>query len=254
MSSLENSAQTTSFWQPWLDFIVDWWQQFVAWVVGYWQLIADGVRHWSEAFWTQFSTVQHQVTESIVHFSAAVAAADLWHVVVYWLLLLLAIAGVIGAFVPALPGIILILAAVILWGLLKGFVGLGWAIGIVVLAFLLSVAIDYLAGIVGAQKVGASRWGQIGAFVGMTLGFFGLIPALPVGGPIIGILLGTVLGAFVGEFLHRHDLAFKPRVKQSFRVGVAIVVGTLVGNLLQGFLATIAFVVFLLATWGTVYG
>ncbi|MEB3213642.1 MAG: DUF456 family protein [Leptolyngbyaceae bacterium] len=239
-------------WQRFLQSFTDGWHYFVRFVLTSLHTVSDGIRDWGHAFWTQFVAVQQQLTASIANFATAVAAADLWLVVVYWLLLLVAIAGVIGAFVPALPGITLIVGAVIIWGLIHGFSGLGWAIGVSVVALLLSIAVDYLAGIIGAQKVGASQWGQIGAFVGMALGFFGLIPALPVGGPIFGILLGTVLGAFVGEFLHRRDLKLWLRVQQSFRVGIAIVVGTLVGNLLQGFLAIVAFLVFLLATWGSV--
>jgi hypothetical protein len=36
-------------------------------------------------------------------------------------------------------------------------------------------------------------------FAGMAVGFFGLLPALPVGGPIAGILLGGLLEALSGN-------------------------------------------------------
>ncbi|MEL6223212.1 MAG: DUF456 family protein [Cyanobacteria bacterium J06627_8] len=254
MSSLENRALAGSAWQQVIQAIADRWSGLVHAVQEGIHTISDGIHHWSQMFWVQLASIQHQLGDGLAALTTTIATASLWHIVVYWLLLLVAIAGVIGAFVPALPGIILIVGAVVLWGLIQGFTGLGWALGVALVAFLLGVAIDYLAGIIGAQKVGASRWSQVGAIVGMVLGFLGLIPALPVGGPILGILIGTVLGAAVGEFLHRSNLELWPRVQQSFRVGIAIVVGTLVGNLLQGFLAVIAFVVFLVATWGTVYG
>jgi uncharacterized protein YqgC (DUF456 family) len=83
----------------------------------------------------------------------------------------------------------------------------------------------------------------------MFLGLFGLLPFLPTGIPLLGLLLGTVLGAFVGEFLHRRELKLLQRIKQSAKVGLAIVVGTLVGNFLQGILALGSLVVFLVTTW-----
>jgi uncharacterized protein YqgC (DUF456 family) len=184
-----------------------------------------------------------------VQVPTALEPTEVWHLALYWLLVLVMVVGVIGAVVPALPGITLIVGAIVLWGLVAGFAGLKWALGVAIAALILSFIIDYLAGILGAQRVGASNWGQIGAFVGMFLGLFGLLPLLPTGIPLLGILLGTVLGAFVGEFLHRRELKPLQRVQQSAKVGLAIVVGTLVGNILQGILALISFVVFMVTTW-----
>lgn len=185
--------------------------------------------------------------------SPSLTSPTLWHPVLYSLLMLVMLVGVVGAVVPALPGIGLILGAIVVWGFVVGFSGLKWALGVAIAAFLLGVAIDYLAGVLGAQRVGASSWGQIGAFIGMFLGLFGLLPLLPTGIPLLGLLLGTVLGAFIGEFLHRRELKLGQRVKQSGKVGLAIVVGTLVGNILQGVLAFITFIVFVVTTWPTLW-
>ncbi|MBD0335936.1 MAG: DUF456 family protein [Cyanobacteria bacterium Co-bin13] len=162
--------------------------------------------------------------------------------------------GVAGAFIPALPGITLIVGAIAVWGLVTGFAGLWLALGVAIAALILGILADYLAGIIGAQRVGASNWGQIGAVVGMLLGLFGFLPALPIGGPILGLVFGTVLGAFIGEFLHRRELPPLKRTQQSFKVGIAIVVGNLVGNLLQGLLAILTIVVFIATTWSSLYG
>jgi uncharacterized protein YqgC (DUF456 family) len=181
------------------------------------------------------------------------AGAPVWQPILYGLLVLVMLVGVVGAVVPALPGISLVLGAMIVWGFVVGFSSLKWALGVAIVATVLSVLIDYLAGVLGAQRVGASSWGQIGAFIGMFLGLFGLLPLLPTGIPLLGLLLGTVLGAFIGEFLHRRDLKLGQRMIQSGKVGLAIVVGTLVGNVLQGVLALIALVVFVVTTWQAVW-
>ena len=61
-----------------------------------------------------------------------------------------------------------------------------------------------------------------------------------------------MLGAFVGEMLHRRDLALPARVKLGAQVSMAIVVSSLLGNIIAGVLSIIATVVFLVATWTTV--
>ncbi len=169
--------------------------------------------------------------------------------ILYWLLFALMIVGVIGAVVPGIPGTSLILIAIVIWGAVQGSlstVSLPLLVGVGVLV--LNIGIDIMASYWGAKQAGASKWGQIGAIVGLILGMLGLLSALPFGGPLLGILLGPLLGAVVGEYLYQRDL------KLAFKAGVGIVVGSLVGNLIQGALAIAAVVVFLFTTWPQVFG
>ncbi|MEM9213506.1 MAG: DUF456 family protein [Cyanobacteria bacterium P01_F01_bin.150] len=218
----------------------------------------SGFIHRLDELWITGQASLHHFGKGIADFTGTVtgfvASTALWQLGLYWLLLVLMFAGVVGSFVPALPGITLVLLAIVIWGIAVGFSGIVLSLVVAIAAFVLCLAIDNLAGILSAQKVGASRWGQIGAIIGMFMGFFGFLPALPVGGPLLGIIFGTVLGAFIGEFLHRHNLALGERVKQAAKVGIAIVVGNLVGNLLQGIVALITLIVFVFNTWGMVYG
>jgi uncharacterized protein YqgC (DUF456 family) len=169
--------------------------------------------------------------------------------IIYCLLIALMLVGVIGSVVPAIPGSSLILAAIIIWGIVNGSVAV-IKIPLIVtgIVLLLSMAVDFLAGYIGAKQAGASKWGQIGAFVGLFLGFFGLLPALPFGGPLLGMLIGPLLGAIIGELLYQKDLA------KAVKAGIGITVGTVVGNLLQGVLAVGAVVVFIWTTWTQVFG
>lgn len=173
-------------------------------------------------------------------------------IVLYWVLLLVMLVGVIGAVVPALPGVVLILVAIVIWGAVTGFSSVTTALVVAGVVLLLTLLIDTLATYLGAKRVGASNWGQVGAMVGSLLGVLGLLPALPVGGPLLGILLGAMGGAFVGEFLHRRDLTLGPRCQLGAKVSLAVVVSSLVGNLLAGILALATVSVFVWTTWGTV--
>jgi uncharacterized protein len=226
-----------------LDPLGQLWQPFSQWIHSAAQPLIQSYHQISQAASHEFTPVVNEI-----------ASSSPWQAVLYWIVILVMLVGIAGAFIPAIPGISLIVGAIVVWGLIRGFTGLWIALGVAIAAFLLGVVADYLSGIIGAQRVGASSWGQIGAVLGMLLGLLGFLPALPIGGPIFGLIFGTVLGAFIGEFLHRRELPLGKRTQQSFKVGIAIVVGNLVGNLLQGLLALIAFVVFVVTTWPSVYG
>ena len=170
--------------------------------------------------------------------------------IIYWLLLAVMLLGIIGAVVPAIPGSSLILIAIIVWGIVSSsFAAIKIPLIVTVIVLLLSVGVDFLASYVGAKQAGASKWGQIGAIVGLVVGFLGLLPAFLVAGPLVGILVGPLLGAIIGEFLYRRDLELEPRFKLSLKAGVGIVVGSLIGNVIQGLLAIATVVVFLFTTW-----
>ncbi|NEO81496.1 DUF456 family protein [Moorena sp. SIO4G3] len=173
----------------------------------------------------------------------------MWLIILYWFLILLMLVGIIGSVVPGIPGAMLILAATLIWGIAEGFSSVTWALGVAIFVLLLGMGVDFLAAYWGAKKAGASNWGQIGSIIGLFMGVFGLLPALPFGGPLLGILLGPLLGAFLGEFLYQRKLKLQPRIQQSFKAGLGIVVGSLVGNLIQGMLAIATVVVFIFTTW-----
>lgn len=166
----------------------------------------------------------------------------------YWLLVALMVVGIIGAVVPGIPGTSLILAAIVIWGAVQGFASVTVPLIVAIAVLLCGIGIDFLASYWGAKQAGASKWGQIGAFVGLFLGVFGLLPALPFGGPLIGILLGPLLGAIVGEYIYQRDFNL------ALKAGVGIVVGSVVGNLIQGLLAIATVGVFLFTTWPSVPG
>ncbi|MEM9386101.1 MAG: DUF456 domain-containing protein [Pseudomonadota bacterium] len=131
------------------------------------------------------------------------------------------LAGLIGVILPFLPGSTLILAGLVLiaWAEQFAYVGLG-ALGVLVALTLLTFVVDYVASLLGAGRMGASRAGLLGAAIGTFAGVF-FFP--------VGLLLGPFVGAVVGELLARSDAL------RAGKVGVGAVVGVLlgaVGNLL----------------------
>src|SRR5262249_27489218 len=81
--------------------------------------------------------------------------------------------GIAGSILPGLPSTPLVLAAAIGHKLYFGGLGVGWVV-MTILAVLtaLSLAMDYLASIYGAKRLGATWRGAVGAVVGGLIGLF----------------------------------------------------------------------------------
>ncbi|WP_052329338.1 DUF456 domain-containing protein [Dyella ginsengisoli] len=127
--------------------------------------------------------------------------------------------GLAGAVLPALPGIPMIFAGIWLAAAVDGYrhLGLWWLIGLGVLGGF-GVAVDFIAGALGARRVGASRQAIWGATLGTFAGLFFGVP---------GLLLGPFAGALAGELLAGQS------VLRSTHVGVGTWLGLLFGTLVK---------------------
>jgi uncharacterized protein YqgC (DUF456 family) len=155
---------------------------------------------------------------------------------IWWWILAIAliVVGVIGTFLPVLPGAALVFGGMLLGAWIDGFQRVGW-VTLVILGVLtvLVFVVDFVAGVLGAKRVGASRLAIVGAAIGTVVGiFFGLV----------GILIGPFVGAFVGEVIARG------RVEPAARVGI----GTWIG-LVAGALAKFALVLAMVGIFVTSY-
>ncbi|MDP3614807.1 MAG: DUF456 domain-containing protein [Rubrivivax sp.] len=155
-----------------------------------------------------------------------------------WILsVLLNLVGLAGTVLPALPGTALVLAGIVLGAWIDDFtrVGAGMLAAIGVLAVLAWV-LDYVAGLLGARKAGASRLALVGAAVGTVLGLF-------MG--LVGVLFMPLVGAAVGEFWARREQAQAGH--QALRVGVATWLGIMAGLLAKVVLACMMVGLFVVA-------
>lgn len=173
---------------------------------------------------------------------------------IYVALLLMTLVGVVGSVVPVMPGPLLILGASIASGFLYDWNQVTVTLVVSSVVFVMCFAIDQLSGIWGAQKAGASHWGQIGSIFGLFLGFFGLLPALPIGGPLVGLFFGPFIGAVVGELLYPRQVPLVARLRISVKAGVGIVLGSIIGLIIQGLLSLFAAIVFATTTWHLGFG
>ena len=167
----------------------------------------------------------------------------------WWAALLIQAAAIPGTLLPVLPGLALLPLGALLWCLAVGF-GAGWpSLALAVLLLLLGWGADALGLVLGAARLQASRWAYIGSAIGLLVGLVGLLPALPVGGPLLGALVGPLLGASLGELLSAPAALGQfglLRLRRSLLVGLAVVAGMLVSRLAQLVLALVGVVGFVL--------
>jgi uncharacterized protein YqgC (DUF456 family) len=134
-----------------------------------------------------------------------------------WILsVALIVVGVAGTVLPALPGTLFVLAGIVLGAWIDDFTRVGWGVltAVIVLAVLAWV-LDYVAGLLGAKKAGASRQAIIGAVLGTVVGLF-------MG--LVGVLFMPLVGAAIGEFIAHRDAL------RAGKVGLATWFGLLVGT------------------------
>lgn len=137
-----------------------------------------------------------------------------------WIILgiVLILVGVVGSFLPVLPGPPIAYAGLLLQlfrdptPFTTRFL-LIWA-GIVVL----TVVLDYLVPIWGTKKFGGTKYGAWGCTLGFLLAFWL--------GPW-GIILGPFIGAFVGELIGGQDSG------QSLKAAFGSFIGFLLGSLIK---------------------
>ena len=125
--------------------------------------------------------------------------------------------GVAGTVVPALPGVPLVFAGMLLAAWADHFQHIGgFTLALLGVLCVLALLIDFCASLLGAKRVGASTRALWGATFGALIGLFFGLP---------GILLGPFLGAVIGELTAGRELA------HATRVGVGTWLGLLFGTL-----------------------
>lgn len=129
------------------------------------------------------------------------------------------------AFIPIMPGTLLVWAVGMITGVLVGFTRVTpIAAGLMTLVFLLGVSSDLWLPLVGVKGRGLSCLSAIGSLIGGMVGTF-LIPL-----PVLGTLIGCVAGAIIVEVVAMRNMRDAMRAGQTaaslFVIGYLIEIGT----------------------------
>ena len=151
-------------------------------------------------------------------------------VILYILVFSLIIAGLVGCFLPVLPGPPLSLAGYLLLLLTPSEGGVTWwSITILTILTAFTIIADFVLPALGVKVFGGTKWGNWGCILGSIVGLF-FAPW--------GIIIGPFVGAFLLEYIYCHQL------KTSLLSATGSFVGFVVGS---GLKVVVCLVIFLSA-------
>ncbi|MDP5081450.1 MAG: DUF456 domain-containing protein [Winogradskyella sp.] len=141
--------------------------------------------------------------------------------------LILMLLGIIGSFLPVLPGPLTSWVGLLVLHFTEGVELSQTFLIVTFLVALLIYVLDYIIPVIGTKRFGGSRSGVIGTTIGLVIGLLSPIP--------FGIIIGPFLGALIGELIHRNDM--EKALKAAF--------GSFLGFIASTFLKFIVAVVYL---------
>lgn len=148
---------------------------------------------------------------------------------------LLMIVGILGSFLPMLPGIPLSWGGLFLLHLIS-VVPMNYTfLGITLIITLIIFALQYAIPALGTKYLGGSKPGMIGATIGLFMGIFIPIP--------FAILIAPFVGAYLGEILNKADS------KTALKAASGSFIGLLASTFMEFVVTVIFFILFLYKVW-----
>jgi len=150
----------------------------------------------------------------------------------------LIITGLIGSFLPIIPGPITSWLGLLAIYQIQDFSASNTLLTITfVLAITIFIA-DYFIPVIGSKYFGGSKYGIIGTSVGLLIGLLSPIP--------FGIIIGAFLGALIGEYFGG----------KSISEGIKPAIGSLVGiisssiiKFITGFSFLVIYITLIIRNW-----
>jgi len=144
--------------------------------------------------------------------------------------------GLVGVIVPILPGLVLVLAAILVWAISEGS-ATGWTVFAV--AAVLIVAGSVVKYAVPNRRLKTTGIPSSTTWFGVAVGVVGFFVI-----PVIGLFIGFVLGVYLAEYRRVGGAAAWPSTKHALKaVGLSILI-----ELVAAVAATLVWVAGVLAT------
>lgn len=145
--------------------------------------------------------------------------------------------GVIGSFLPILPGPPLSWIGLLFLHLTKVVENDWLFLSITLIVALVVFALDYIIPVLGSKKFGGSKAGMLGTTVGLLIAIF-----FPILG-FLGIIVWPFIGALVGETINKSD------TQTAIKAAFGSFLGFLTGTFLKFIVAVVYFGFFLMTFW-----
>ncbi|NRB82815.1 MAG: DUF456 domain-containing protein [Winogradskyella sp.] len=139
--------------------------------------------------------------------------------------LLLMLLGLLGSFLPVLPGPLTSWAGLLVLHFTDGVDLSNTFLILTLMVAIFIYVLDYIIPAIGTKRFGGSKAGIIGTTIGL---FIGLIAPIP-----FGIIVGPFIGALVGEMVHRND------IKKALKAALGSFLGFIASTFLKFIVAII---------------
>jgi len=148
---------------------------------------------------------------------------------------MLIISGIIGSFIPILPGPLTSWFGLFSLNLISTVEIDKTLLIITFVIALIIFVLDSLIPIYGSKYFGATKYGILGASIGLLIGIITPIP--------FGIIIGPILGALIGELLFNNDL------KKSIKSSIGVLIGFLASTFIKFITSVIYLMIYLVQLW-----
>jgi len=126
-------------------------------------------------------------------------------IVLVFISFLFMVLGVIGSFLPILPGPLTSWVGLLILHFTSA-VPMNWTFLIITFSVALAIwLLDYIIPAMGTKRFGGSKAGIIGTSIGLIVGLIAPIPG--------GIIIGPFCGALIGELINKSE--FKKAIKSA---------------------------------------
>jgi len=136
---------------------------------------------------------------------------------------ILMIVGILGSFLPVLPGVPISWIGLLVLHLAPSIQMNYWLLGITLVIAILIYALNLVIPAMGTKRFGGSKAGMIGATIGLVIGLIAPIP--------FGVLIGPFVGAFIGEIIN------KSNSKSALRAAFGSFIGFLASSFMEFIIA-----------------
>lgn len=148
---------------------------------------------------------------------------------------ILIISGIIGSFMPIIPGPLTSWFGLFSLNLISTVEIDKTLLIITFIIALIIFVLDSLIPIYGSKYFGATKYGILGASIGLLIGIITPIP--------FGIIIGPILGALIGELLFNNDL------KKSIKSSMGVLIGFLASTFIKFITSLIYLMIYLVQLW-----
>ncbi len=146
------------------------------------------------------------------------------------------IIGVLGSFLPVLPGPPISWVGLLLLYFTEAVEMNYWVLGVTLFVAVVVAILDYVIPAKGTKRFGGSSYGVWGTNIGLIVGILAPIP--------LGFIIGPFVGAFVGELIYNSK-----DHKRALKAATGSFIGFLASTFMKFLVCMIYFGLFVSIVW-----